>query len=402
MSKDNLLILANHAALDDDGWALIAHAREHPKTRQVIGAGGRMEEQRFIQVLDNESADALLAAENSFFRSLKRALIGIPVYRDHPDLADYAPETAARRQPKTVIGVIDRVRKGDRGIEAHFALTPDGAAAVENDGAKFPSALWLVKPFGRRDDSTLVRPFRLISAGLTPFPNISGVESLANARPTEPAATAEPTQENTMIKQLIIGWLAAKGVILANDATDQAVLDAVQKHDTGHITAATALGNEKTTLAGTITTLENERTQLTQSRDAEKARADQAVTALANEQTARKAERHGRAAAVVDLAITQGRLAVAQREAQITALENAADFAAEAKKLLASAATHKTTTAGSTESGKVLANTSETPQAEYDRHFKTALENCAGDPIRAHSQVMAIPGLAEKLRAKRN
>jgi hypothetical protein len=175
------LLLGNEAAtLDDSGWALIAPFGEHPKSR-IVKKNGRLAEEKFIQVLDNESADQLLSRENSLFRRIRRAMVGIPVYKGHPDLRDYAPETAGSSVKKEIIGTIDRVRKTGRGIEAHFVLTPEGADAVEKEGCKYPSALWFVLPIGRRGDATLARPFKLLSAGLTAHPNIPGVESLANA-----------------------------------------------------------------------------------------------------------------------------------------------------------------------------------------------------------------------------
>src|SRR5580658_8371197 len=176
----HLTLPANQAGLDDDGWALIAPFGEHPKTR-FVKKNGAMQREQFIQVLDHQSADQLLSRENSLFRRIRRAVVGIPVYKGHPDLRDYAPETAGAAVKKEIIGAIDRVRKTGRGIEAHFGLTPAGADAVENEGCKYPSALWLVQPIGARGDATLARPFKLLSAGLTAHPNICGVESLANA-----------------------------------------------------------------------------------------------------------------------------------------------------------------------------------------------------------------------------
>jgi hypothetical protein len=176
-----LPILGNEAeALDEAGWALIAPFGEHPKSR-LVKKNGRVVEEKFIQVLDNESADRLLSRENSLFRRIRRAMVGIPVYKGHPDLKDYAPETAGVSVKKEIIGTIDRLRKTGRGIEAHFVLTPAGADAVEREGCKFPSALWFAQPFGRRGEAILARPFKLLSAGLTAHPNICGVESLANA-----------------------------------------------------------------------------------------------------------------------------------------------------------------------------------------------------------------------------
>jgi hypothetical protein len=150
--------------------------------------------------------------------------------------------------------------------------------------------------------------------GLTAYPNISGVDSLANARANQPAASKAETQtQDDTMKQILIGWLAAQGIALANDSTDQSVFDAFLKQHGTATASLTALGNEKQTLATNVTSL-------TAARDAEKKRADEATLALANEQTAFKSERQARCEAVVDLAISQGKLDVAGRDAKVTTL----------------------------------------------------------------------------------
>jgi hypothetical protein len=175
-SRPSTLVLENASAIDDDGWGLIAPFGEHPKTR-VFHENGSIKEQRFIQVLDNEAADAMTAKENSFFGRLKRAVIGIPVFKGHGDLQDADPAAITNEAQKIKLGIVDQIRKTARGIEAHFALDNDGVKAVTREGYKYPSAFWWVLPNGRRGDAILARPFKLISVALTPYPNISGVES---------------------------------------------------------------------------------------------------------------------------------------------------------------------------------------------------------------------------------
>jgi len=408
MNPSDSIALWNAETLDDDGWALVAPFGEHEKTR-MARVNGQVQEQKFIQVLDNATADQLLSDENSLFRRMKRAVVGIPVYKGHPDLRDHAPETLENSgERKEVVGVIDKVRKGTRGIEAHFSLAPAGARAVENDGCKFPSVLWMVTATGMRGDSIVARPFKLISAGLTPYPNISGVESLANARPTVPAETQTKTKNEPDMKMLI-GWLIANGATAlanASDATEAQVLAAFQQLHTANTGAVTALGNEKSTLAGKIITLENERDAALKLRDAEKKRADDAATVLANEQSARKAERKGRAIATVDLAIRQGKVVVADRDSKITALENAADEAAftkAAEALMGGAAIVKVVGADVTSGRQEAALSNEAAQtaAEYDTAFRTELPLANQDAVKAHNAVMTKPayaGLAAKLR----
>src|ERR1700683_1563181 len=135
MNEEYPVILGNSGAIDDEGWALIAPFGEWPKTR-VVRKGSRAVEERFIQVLDNAAAEALVKKENGIFRRIKRAIVGIPVYAGHPDLADHAPETLAGRggssasREKKQIGIVDKVRRGRRGSGARFGLSPEGAEAV--------------------------------------------------------------------------------------------------------------------------------------------------------------------------------------------------------------------------------------------------------------------------------
>src|SRR5580658_8328268 len=105
---EHLTLLANETVLDEDGWALIAPFGEHPKTR-FVKKNGAMQREHFIQVLDHQSADQLLSRENSLFRRIRRAVVGIPVYKGHPDLGDYSPETAGAKTARETIGTIDNV-----------------------------------------------------------------------------------------------------------------------------------------------------------------------------------------------------------------------------------------------------------------------------------------------------
>jgi hypothetical protein len=381
MNTEIDLILANDAALDEDGWALIAPFGEHPKTR-LVKKNGALREERFIQVLDEESADQLLSRENSLFRRLRRALVGIPVYKGHPDLRDYEPQTPGGPERKEIIGTIDQVRKTGRGLEGHFVLTPTGADAVEKHGHKYPSALWYVLPVGRRGDAVVARPFKLLSAGLTAHPNISGVESLANARDAGTKEKKEPDMK------LITGWLLANGVTVAAAADESQVLDALQKLHTAKAGEVATLGNENSTLAGANAELKSKAVVLENENGALKSRLG--------------AERQGRAAAVADLAVARGKLTVAERPGKIQALANATDFERDMAALLGSAT--KFRTAGNSESGKILANhaAGSDPREEYcaavENHMKETGET---DPIKAHQAVMRKdPGLGEKLKVR--
>ncbi len=394
------MALGNTAAISDDGWALIAPFGEHPNS-YFYREAGEIKEKKFLQVLDNESADTVLSKENSLFGRLKRAIIGVPVFKGHGDKQDVDPK-ALCNDAKIKLGVIDQIRKSARGLEAHFALDNDGAAAVA-DGYKLPSVYWWVLPLANQQSPAggpqRVAPFKLISVALTRRPNISGVESLANARTSVTLeSSAEEKPNDTTDMKLIAGWLMAQGIALANAEapTESQILEAIQKLQNNHTSAATALGNDKTQLAGQKTALENEKTTLT-------TRVTELTTALSNEQAAVKTERKAAATMAVDLAIQRGRKTVADRDAAITALTNSKDFDADSKALLDGKVIVKI--AGQdVESGKALANDDAAALAnEYQAEFTKHLAITGQDAIKAHNMVMKMPqfqGLAEKLKTK--
>jgi len=359
----DFVALENELALDNDGWALLAPFGEHNKER-LATVNGQIVTERYVQILDETAVDAVIANEKgtNILQRIKRAFVKRPIYRDHPDLKLYSPESVAiGNQELTPLGLNGGCRKTARGLEFSPSLTPDGAVAVENDGCKYPSALFLLKKTGvvRPGGWIEVRPFALASIGLTPTPNISGVDSLANAKANKPAASTEQKQnESTIMKSLIIGWLAAQGVSLANDSTDQTAFDALTKAFNERNTSVTTLANDKNTLTATVTTL-------TADRDAQKKRADEAATALGNATTEAATNRKGFIEARVDLAITQGKVALADRTAEVTALENSKTLDADLDTLDKRAAKYATesnldgsrkNTAGSTSASIALGN----------------------------------------------
>jgi len=314
------LCVNNSLAVTEDGWCLIAPFGEWPKTR-VYREAGRVREQRFLQVLDDAAADALLAKENSLFGRLKRAFIGVPVYKGHGDLAEVDPQAIAGGGEKIKLGVVDQIRKNARGLEGHFALDAEGAAAVAA-GWKFPSSFWYVREVekaesGKAESENTIRcrPFKLISVALTPFPNISGVESLANSEnsksniqtssPMDVTVRAEvvanlsdaghldgvaiklneePTNPSQPDMKLITGWLLAQGAALANaeNPSETQVLEALQHLHTTTAASVAALGNERQTLSERLLALETERDQFRQ-------QATDTATTLTNEKSARYA-----------------------------------------------------------------------------------------------------------------
>lgn len=185
---------------------------------------------------------------------------------------------------------------------------------------------------------------------------------------------------------MLIGWLAAQGVPLANDASDQTIVAAVQKAAARNASEITSLANDKDTLAGKSLALENELATT--------------KTALANAQDALTFSHKNACAFAVDLVIQKGKLAVSGRAAAIAALENATDFAAELKKLDDAAPVVKTAAdAVAGKSQSALENEQAKTAEEYDCAIKS--EMAGGKSItQAHKAIMTLPkyqGLALKL-----
>jgi hypothetical protein len=201
-----------------------------------------------------------------------------------------------------------------------------------------------------------------------------------------------------MLKHMLVGWLAGRGVALANDATDDQVVQAIQNLNAHQAANVTALDNEKSDLSGKVVALENELAPLRQ-------KLAEAQGAFARAAASACSERKGRAQALVDNVILQGRLAVADRAAQVTALENTADESAllAAAKALGARPRLQGVRLDA-ESGRVLANQTDAlalAKAEYESAFKDQLQKCGQDPVKAHAATMKKPGLADKLQVKK-
>lgn len=136
------------------------------------------------------------------------------------------------------------------------------------------------------------------------------------------------------MKHLLIGLLAAQGVALANDSTDDAVFRASNDLVKRLTDERSALANDKSTLTAKVTELESTLT-------AEKTARTQAETALGNEKAALANERKAHATALVDLAIAQGKIAVADRDSRISTLTGAQDFTAAAAALANESVKHR-------------------------------------------------------------
>jgi hypothetical protein len=341
--------LSNEFTPDSAGWVRLAPWGEHPKTRTVRDVRG-VRTERWVQVLGRGDGETLVRRAGGLWGRLKRSFQSVPVYAGHPDLAQVSPETGKSDETPVPVGGISRLEAREDGLYVQVGLFPDGRTAVENEGLKYLSALWWVEridpPAGAPNGTQYGKPIDLISVGLTDSPNIQGGDALANQGPPQgvtasagtgakSARTDGPIQEDpeSKMKSLLIGLLVGQGVALANDASDDAVLKSANELLAKLRTDVTALGNEKTSLTSRVTALEGDLT-------AEKSAHSTTKTALETSKTALANERAIAAPAIVDLAITQGRIPIAEREARITRVKGATDLAAETTALANEAVKH--------------------------------------------------------------
>lgn len=325
-ASDRIALVCLSNEIGSDGWARVATYGEHLQTRVFLDETGRTIQQRYLQVVDRAGAEALANSFNSVGRRIKRALFCVPLYVRHPDLAVVHPgDIGNSKAPLAAVGSINRLEAREDGLYALTGLFDSGRIAVENEGLKYISIFWWVKPTGEtRGDAIVTTPSEVISGGLTDTPNIAGTQALANQR----SATTTTTTDPDPMKHLLIGWLAAQGIALANDASDQSVFDSFRTHYEAKTSNLAALGNEKSTLTTKVSVLETDKTAVANELATVKTTLATAQTDLATANTALANERKAKHEAIVDLAIGTGRLAVADRDAKILALANAKDAAA--------------------------------------------------------------------------
>jgi hypothetical protein len=324
----------------EDGFYRLTPYGRHP-----YGDGGD------LQVVDQAGGDALVRrfdAANSLFVNMMRKGSGHrPIYEGHPDHPVFSSRHG--HDNCTIQGEITAIQTRADGIYVK-PVWKDAGNELLNSGEKlYWSPRWVTTLTGREQDVRIWRPYKLMSAGLTPTPNIMGCA--ANSLPkiqtkkkmkliqdilnrlgfTEPQITAfansaEGAPADTEIESrlgaqldmangyfdLQIALMRALGYAdeeidgLRDDgATAPSLEDLVAKMTAAFGTADQA--NESLTTAQAELTTEQER-----------------VTALtADLANARQAH----ATLVVENAIEAGRLPEADRVATITQLTESADMA---------------------------------------------------------------------------
>jgi hypothetical protein len=326
-ASEHYLGLANDVTIGADGWVVIPYgdSRHSGKEGRIGGEAERTPEQieaeqsGVVQRFSREDAVALVNDFKSTWGRLKRAVVGLPVFKGHPD----APRFAARFPDKVPRGTIADMEARADGLALRPVLTEQGAADVEA-GHKFVSPYWLGRHVGDEAGRKIIAPFKLFSLGLVPRGNIPDL-SLVNA--------ADAPCDSVTMKETLRKFLASiglSGVTTPPENADETAL--ANSLDT----AATAINTLKTekqkagedlaAAQARVTALEGEKLALANSVETEKTRATAAETSL-------KVVRTTAAKRVVGAAVKAGKISAADSTAQETALTNAADFEAEAARI---------------------------------------------------------------------
>jgi hypothetical protein len=267
MKTLHLVAAANEFGLPPDQTVLPLPFGDYPYGRKTLADGRK---RYILQRIDAASVPHLRSA---LANAKARGSLGVPVYAGHPDVE----ELAAKYPDKRSWGWITDYRDADDGLALQVAWNdaPPGRAFL------WHSPFW-IGPILADDGSTAVMHVREIkSLGLTNDPNIHAFRV-----PNERAGH----EENEMELSRLIELLGLPG------DSDQAAVE-----------AALATLREK---AGKADAKETEASAAKAEADTAKDEAQAANTALANERTAR-------AEAVIDLAIAEGRLPKAERDAQV-------------------------------------------------------------------------------------
>jgi len=233
-----------------------------------------------IQRFDPEAANALIA-------ELAANPDGVPVYRGHPDVPGMAEDWPDKDAKGWSASAEITQHNGIPGCRFRVKYNDDGLDIIRQAKLKFPSPFWRLKAVGKAaNGQRIVAPVALISIGLVNNPNIP-VPAVANSGTPKPQPGGQSANEKEIaMREKLIAMLQAASVEVPEGATDEQLLALVQQ------TISSA--NEET--------------------EEEKQKAAEAVAKAEAEKENAANARKTAAGAIVDLAITQGRLPQAKRD----------------------------------------------------------------------------------------
>lgn len=272
-----------------------------------------------LQVFDRQAADDIVAAFNSVSERIGRNFKGLPIYLGHPD---HAPD---EYPDKRRYGSIQALEVRDNGLFAKAKWNALGKEAVNEEHYVYQSPYWQMREIPRTGGQKAYRPALLESVGLTNNPNIPGLPVGANSKATD----AENTL-NAMTKEALIKKFNLQPLEGATEVTDAQIEAAVDKN----LTDLANLGTERTALVTKLGVKPKDGTTVVTDGDIV-----DYVSGLRGEVTTATAARDG---AVVEAAVNEGRITVAEKSGWLTRLGVNFDAAsAELKKLTAAVNTRR-------------------------------------------------------------
>jgi GTP:adenosylcobinamide-phosphate guanylyltransferase len=297
----HVALAAINERIDGEGeWFRLAPTGEHPNE---VG----------LQVVDTQSHEAMVRAFNSPVNRIAHPR-GLPIYVGHPSDPAWRkanPEIYAKYPHPVGRIVAMEMRNGEAWYRPAF--NAKHLDLVKGDAAVFDSQSpeWGMAEIAGRPGA--YRPVLLYGIGLTNHPQISGTTIGINEaeQQTQNGETTMPT------------WLTQALGFKAGETFTEADVQARLQ---------TAM-NERTIAMADVKRLTDEVQTLTQRASTAEANLTTANNERQTADQARIAERAARAELVVTTAINEGRITEADRQQWVTALNTAADFAAEAGKL---------------------------------------------------------------------
>ncbi|MDR0728424.1 MAG: hypothetical protein LBF21_02350 [Puniceicoccales bacterium] len=155
-----------------------------------LSAYGHYPHPQGLQCIDRAAAQAMVEHFKSFRGRLRRRFGGLPVYIGHPD------DPQLRQQPghqdTRAYGWIQDLEAREDGLHGLVKWSDAGLELLHNAFFKFFSPRWEMQAIGPGQ----FKPVRLLSIGLTNYPNIPG-DAIANQGVNRAEAPAPAIREET-------------------------------------------------------------------------------------------------------------------------------------------------------------------------------------------------------------
>jgi len=242
--------LANATAFEmgDDGFAKLAPFGD---SQYLLEENGK--QTKIIQRVSRENAPKIIAGFNGLFGKVKRWFKAASIWNGHPD-HPINGHLYPDKQPK---GVFRELEVRDNGIYVKPLFNEAGADLINSGKKLYFSVRWTAEKTGEKDGADVFEPINVVSAGLTPNPNL----------PTELLNSGGQNQTSEMNKQVLLAALAVAGIVdLSNESTDVQIAEAIRKLGTQAASVAT-LTNDRTAAENSAKTAQEQATTLINERN---------------------------------------------------------------------------------------------------------------------------------------